>query len=116
MPSKDPAQRFENILQNITRIRSHTEGMDELGFLEDDKSIDAVERCIERIAEAVRKIGDQFDMEFPDLDLPSLRQFGSVLRHDYDSVQPVLVWGFVRDRLDPLENMARKQLERLSTN
>ncbi len=116
MPSNDPAQRFDDILENIGRIRSYTEGMDEAGFLKDAKTKDAVERCFERIAEAIRKLGDQFDVDYPDLDLPALRGFGSVLRHDYDSVQPALLWGFVRDRLVPLEAMARSELDKLSAD
>lgn len=116
MPSNDPAQRLDDILENIRRIRSYTKGMDETGFLKDAKTIDAVERCFERIAEAARRLGDRFDADYPALDLPALRGFGSVLRHDYDSVQPALLWGFVRDRLDPLEAMARIELERLSAD
>ena len=114
MPSNDPAQRLDDILENIGRIRAYTEGMDEAGFLQDIKTIDAVERCFERIAEAVRKLGDRFDADYPALDLPTLRGFGNVLRHDYDSVQPALLWGFVWDRLDPLEAMARKELKKLA--
>ena len=116
MPSEDPAQRLDDILENIGRIRSYTKGMAEAGFLQDTKTIDAVERCFERIAEAARRLEDRFDADYPDLDLPALRGFGSVLRHDYDSVQPALLWGFVRDRLDPLEVMAHAELERLSTD
>jgi len=116
MPSNDPAQRLDDILENIGRIRSYTKGMDEAGFLKDAKTKDAVERCFERIAEAVRKLGDQFDADYPDLDLPALRGFGSVLRHDYDSVQPALLWGFVKDRLVPLETMARSELDKFSAD
>ena len=116
MPSNGPTQRLDDILENIGRIRSYTKGMAEAGFLQDTKTIDAVERCFERIAEAARRLEDRFDADYPDLDLSALRGFGSVLRHDYDSVQPALLWGFVRDRLDPLEVMAHAELERLSTD
>ena len=116
MPSNDPAQHLDDILENIGRIRSYTEGMEEVGFLQDTKTIDAVERCFQRIAEAARRLEDRFDSDYPDLDLPALRGFGSVLRHDYDSVQPALLWGFVRNRLNPLEAMARTELERFSTD
>lgn len=114
MPSDDPAQRFDDILENIGRIRAYTEGMDETDFLKDAKSRDAVERCLERIAEAVRKLGDGFDRKYPDLDLPALRGLGNVLRHDYDIVQPSLLWGYVTNRLDPLDAMARTELAGLS--
>ena len=114
MPSKDPIQRLEDIRENITRVRRHVERMDEEAFLRDAKTQDAVERCIERIAEAARKLGDVFDADYPGLDLPALRQLGSVLRHDYDGVQPTLLWGFVANRLGPLEAMTRKELAKLA--
>ena len=116
MPSNGLAQCLDDILDNIGRIRSYTEGIDEAGFLEDAKTKDAVERCFERITEAARRLGDRFDADYSDLDLPALRGFGSVLRHDYDSVQPALFWGFVRDRLDPLEAMARTELKNFSAD
>ena len=113
MPSKNPAQRLDDILENIARTRAHVAGMNEAAFLEDAKTVDAVERCIERIAEAARKLGDAYDGTYPDLDLPALRQLGSVLRHDYDGVQPVLLWGFIQNRLGPLERMARAELAKV---
>ena len=114
MPSRNPAQRLDDILENIARLRAHVEGMDEAAFLRDAKTIDAVERCIERIAEAARKLGDAHDGAYPGLALPALRQLGSILRHDYDGVQPVLLWGFVQNRLVPLEKMARAELAKLA--
>lgn len=114
MPSENPAQRLDDILENIRRIRAYTAAMDEAEFLGDGKCVDASERCLERIAEAARKLGDRFDADYPALNLPALRRLGSALRHDYDSMQPALLWGFIRDRLDPLEAMARSELDKLS--
>ncbi|MCF6187234.1 MAG: diguanylate cyclase [Desulfobulbaceae bacterium] len=114
MPSSYPAQRLDDILENIGRIREYTNGMDLTNFIADRKTADAVERCFQRISEAALKLGDRYDADYPDLDLAALRGFGNVLRHDYDSVQPVLLWGFVRDRLEPMESMARIELEKLT--
>ena len=114
MRSDDPSQRLDDIVENIGRIRRYVEGMDEAGFVGDTKTVDAVERCLERIAEAARRSGDRFDADYPGLDLPALRKFGSVPRHDYDSIQPALLWGFVRNRLDPLEAMARGERKKLN--
>ena len=69
MPSKDPAQRFEDILENGKRIRLYTVEITQAEFVGDAKTIDAVERCLERIAEAVRKLGNEFDAKYPNLDL-----------------------------------------------
>ena len=58
MPSKDPVQRFEDILENITLIEEFTTGMNQADFTQDLKTHNAVERCLERISEAAKKLGD----------------------------------------------------------
>ncbi len=113
MPTNDPALRFDDIVENIDRLRQYTAGMSESDFISDAKTIDATERCLERIAEAARKLGDGYDETHPHLALPHLRKFGSILRHDYDTIQPVLLWRFIQDRLDGLEAMARVELTKL---
>lgn len=113
MPSERSRQRFQDILENVARIRAHLADADAAAFLASPLLQDAVERCLERIAEAVRKLGDAYDAEFPDVGLRELRGFGSVLRHDYDTIHPQLIWGFAEHRLGPLESMARTALERL---
>ncbi|MBA3404569.1 MAG: DUF86 domain-containing protein [Gemmatimonadaceae bacterium] len=57
MPSSDPSQRFQDILDNIARIEKYTAGMDSVSFMEDLKTYDAVERCLARISEAAVKLG-----------------------------------------------------------
>lgn len=113
MPSERPRRRLLDILENAERIRAHLAGVDAAMFLASPLLRDAVERCLERIAEAARKLGDAYDNEFPDVGLRELRHFGSVLRHDYDAIHPQLIWGFVERRLGPLEAMAKAALARL---
>ncbi|MEQ8227946.1 MAG: DUF86 domain-containing protein [Rhodospirillales bacterium] len=113
MVSDRPAQRLNDVLDNIARIRSHIRDMDEPAFLVDIKTIDAVERCFERIAEAMRKIGGRYDEVYPDLALQGLRDFGSVLRHDYESIEPSRLWVFATEELHRLEAMARAELVKL---
>lgn len=57
MPSKDPAQRLEDILENIRLIEEFTRGMDTVAFLEDVKTRTATERCLERISEVAKTWG-----------------------------------------------------------
>lgn len=113
MSTERPAARLRDILDNVDRIREHTRDMGMTAFTRDRKTVDAVERCLERIAEATRKLGDRYDASYPELDLPALRRLGSVLRHDYDAVSPERLWATVENRLDSLADMARKELGRL---
>lgn len=110
VPSDDPTRRLADILANIERIRRYTSGMTAARFAGDDKTRDAVERCLERIAEAARKLGPGFDEHYPEVGFPNLRRFGSVLRHDYDGVDPGQVWGALTGRLNALESACRKEL------
>jgi uncharacterized protein with HEPN domain len=67
VPSKDPIQRFNDILENIIRIEEFTAGMDVSAFVGDPKTYDAVERCLERISEAASKLGNRRRIFVPGL-------------------------------------------------
>jgi uncharacterized protein with HEPN domain len=81
-------------------------------FLHDQKTQDAVERCLERIAEAARKLGDGLDEEYPEVEFDKLRRLGSVLCHDHGEIMPPLVWRSATTRLDALEAACRRELGR----
>ncbi len=59
MSTDREALRLQDMVENIARIESHVAGMDFAAFAADEKTIDAVERCIQRITEAVIKIGPE---------------------------------------------------------
>ncbi|MCH7551143.1 MAG: DUF86 domain-containing protein, partial [Proteobacteria bacterium] len=63
-----------DILENIERIENHVRETTKTKFLDDDLLNDGVERCLERIAEAARKIGDRFDDQYTDINLHALRR------------------------------------------
>jgi uncharacterized protein with HEPN domain len=110
MSSSDPEQRLRDIVDNITRIRSYMKGITAPQLAADHKTQDAVERCLERICEAARKLGDGLDAKYPEAEFPKLRQLGSVLRHDYDDIDTDMLWRAVTQRLDPLEQACRSEL------
>ena len=56
MPSEVPRERLQDIVTHIDRVRAHLKGV-KLGAELDDKTRDAVERCLERINEAAKKLG-----------------------------------------------------------
>jgi uncharacterized protein with HEPN domain len=75
VPSKDPS------------IEEHTAGMDdEAAFEENHLVYDAVERCLERIGEAAKKLGSDAEELCPEIPWPNIRGLGNVLRHEYDMV------------------------------
>jgi uncharacterized protein with HEPN domain len=113
VPSKDPIQRFEDILENIGLIEEFTSGMDLKAFLEDLKTRNATERCMERISEAARKLGQVAEDLCPDVPWPNVRAAGNFLRHEYDRVDAARVWVMIEDDLGPLKSAAQNALDRL---
>ncbi len=109
MPSSDPSVRLDDIIENGRRIQEYTSKLSYAQFLKRQMTIDAVERCFERIAEASRKIGNYYDDAYPELELPYLRRFGSVLRHDYQVIEPDLLWLFINEELPELLAMALQE-------
>ena len=114
MATKDVVRRLGEIVDNIARIRRHIADVDADGYAADEKTQDAVQRCLERISEAARKIGPALDKKYPDVEFPKLRRLGSVLRHDYDQVDVDLIWRTLHARLDQLEAACRSELSRKS--
>ena len=56
MPSDLPLERLQDIITNIDRVHAHSKDV-KAGAELDDKTRDAVERCLERISEAAKKLG-----------------------------------------------------------
>jgi uncharacterized protein with HEPN domain len=101
--SEREALRLQDIVDNIDRIESHLDSMNFATFSNDTKTIDAVERCLQRLTEAVIKIGEErMAVIAPDLPVGAVRGLGNVLRHDYDQIDLNGIWNTVMDRLPDL--------------
>ena len=114
MPTRDPRKRLCDIRDNADRIAEHVSGLDRQAFLSDKKTIDAVQHCLLRISEAARRVGDRFDARYPDLELPSLRRFGSLLPHDYDIIFPESLWLYIESDVPAIRQMAEVEIARIN--
>jgi len=104
VPSSDPVLRFQDILFNIARIETHTVGIeDETAFEENHTVYDAVERCLERISEAAKKLDPVAESLCPGIPWREIRGLGNVLRHEYDRVETIRIWYVLQDDLPPLK-------------
>jgi len=56
LPSEKPARRLLDIIENGQAVARYTAGMDRTAFEGNPLVCDAVERCLERISEAVAKL------------------------------------------------------------
>jgi uncharacterized protein with HEPN domain len=94
---------LQDIAENIDKIEAYLKGYDFDTFAADDKTIDAVERCLQRITEAVIKIGPERMAEIsPRTPVDAVRGLGNRLRHDYDQLDLGTIWVTVRESLPDL--------------
>jgi uncharacterized protein with HEPN domain len=103
LPSKNTILRLEDILENIGLIEQYTRDYSHQSFVQDRKTQDAVERCLLRISEAAKKLEGSVDTIVPDQPWSAIRAVGNVLRHEYDRVDPEIIWRIVNNDLDPLK-------------
>lgn len=116
MPSKDPAIRFEDIIENIARIEQYTAGMDLQTFARDTKTVDAVERCLARISEAAVKLGVNAESLCPSLPWRDIRGLGNRLRHEYTNIDATRLWFIVEKDLEALKAGCERAIKHLRNN
>jgi uncharacterized protein with HEPN domain len=75
-------------------------------YLADEKTIDAVERCLQRISEAAYRLGPCFDDTYPDAAWKDARGIGNILRHKYDQVTDDLIWASIEGDIPRLRKSA----------
>ncbi len=114
MPSSNLHLTFGDIVENIDRIRSYVGSMSRGDFSNDQKTIDATERCLSRISEAAVKLGDDAEAHAPGPPWRDIRGLGNHLRHAYRGVRADDIWKIVSEGLEPLRQacaLARSKSE-----
>lgn len=102
-----------DIIDNAGRIERYLAGIDRASFEADGRTRDAVERCVERVCEAVHRLGDRAEVLLPGHPWGDIRGMGNKLRHAYDRLDPEIIWNTARDRVGALAADARLALARL---
>ena len=113
MPSKNPAQRLFDIVDNVDAIRAFTAGLDFPGFQADRRTIYAVIRALEIISEASRRLPDELRERRKEVDWAAVAAAGNVYRHEYEAVDEALIWQTIHHGLTTLRTVADEELRRL---
>jgi uncharacterized protein with HEPN domain len=115
MPSDVPIERLTDIITNIDRVHAHLKGVTP-GAEFDEKTRDAVERCLERISEAAKKLGSVVEEAQPSIPWRNIRGLGNVLRHEYDAIDEVAIKHIIEHELGPLRQACVEELAILEAN
>jgi uncharacterized protein with HEPN domain len=112
-PQRDPRLQADDVLQAITNIEADTAGLDFKQFVADRRARQLVERNLEIISEASRRIPDHLKEMEPDVLWREIAGIGNVLRHDYGEVRPDILWGVRTHRLAALRAAVQRIRARL---
>jgi uncharacterized protein with HEPN domain len=72
------------VVANAERIEGYISGMDQERFERNRLVGDGVERCLERVCEAIYRLGPQAETLMPGQPWVDIRSMGNRLRHDFD--------------------------------
>lgn len=104
---------LHHILEAIERIHQYVEDMDEIAFLNDRKTQDAVIRNLEVIGEASRNI-ERYHKQFADeheyLPLGFAYEMRNALAHGYFKVDLEIVWKTLHSSLPQLHTQIKQLL------
>ena len=110
MAAGSSVPRLTDIIEAIELIRGEMAGVTLDAFEPDRRKRWIVERGIEIISEASRRLPKELKARQPDIPWRKVAGIGNVLRHDYEHIAHDLLWRLVQDHLPLLETVCRNEL------
>ena len=89
---RDHLVRLNDMLDNIDAVAEMIAGMDFAAVRSDLKTSRAVERCIEIVSEASRRVSDVETTMHPETPWHEIAALGNLMRHEYQRVGAYLIW------------------------
>lgn len=83
---------MRDILDNITRIERFTAGQDFATCEANEQALSASPHALLILIAAARRRGANIEAMMPDQPWADIRAIGNVLRHEYDGVDPRIIW------------------------
>ena len=102
MVEKSPRLYLEHIKQAIVIVERRVAGRTLADLAADDVLRDALERWIEMISEASRRLPEDMKARPPEVPWHNVAGIGNVLRHEYYSVNLDIIWRIATRDLQPL--------------
>jgi uncharacterized protein with HEPN domain len=108
-PSSSVA-RLTDIVEAIEPIRDEMAAVTLAAFEHDRRKRWLVERGIEIISEASRRLSAGMKNRHKEIPWPKVADISNVLRHEYEDVAHDVLWHVVHDDLPALEKVCRDEL------
>ena len=97
----------------MERAENHIRNFQLDQFLKDDKTCDAVIRCIEVIGEAAKNIPEEIRTSYPSISWRDLAGMRDKIIHSYFTVDFETVWLVVKEDIPRLKPMVKKVLDKI---
>jgi uncharacterized protein with HEPN domain len=97
------AHIIEDILETIERVQSKIGGKAFADFESDWEMRFILQRAIEIISEATRRLPDELKATKPEIDWRSVAGIGNVLRHEYHTISDKVIWDVAQSDLPRLK-------------
>jgi uncharacterized protein with HEPN domain len=101
---KDPSVYVRHMLEAIANIETDTAGYDFERFRLDRRARQLVERNLEILSEASRRLPQELKDTEPQTPWRAIAGIGNVLRHDYHETYPTVLWDTCTKDLKPLKD------------
>jgi uncharacterized protein with HEPN domain len=112
---KDPGIYLRHILEAIANIEADTAGYDFGKFRVDRRARQLVERNLEILSEASRRLPKELKEGEAHVPWRAIAGIGNVLRHDYHETYPTILWETCQKDLETLKEAVGRIARRVST-
>lgn len=113
MATRSPSVALADIIDVNARIRTEVLGTAHEEFERDWRKRWIVERGVEIISEASRRLPDDLKTRHPEIPWAKVAGIGNVLRHEYERIAPAILWNVIAHDLAPLEAVCIEERRRL---
>jgi uncharacterized protein with HEPN domain len=110
------ADRLHHVLHAIENIERFLDGKGQEDFAADQLVRMAVERSLEIISEASRRIPAEVKAREAQIAWQRMADLGNLLRHAYHDVNPATLWRIVKEELPPLKAFAERIMREEQTD
>jgi uncharacterized protein with HEPN domain len=112
--AKDPAVYVRHMMEAIANIELDVTGYDFERFRNDRRVRQLVERNLEIISEASRRLPGKLKAKEGLIDWAAIAGIGNVLRHDYHQSHPTVLWETCVKDLEPLKLALGRMLKEMA--
>src|ERR1700760_3694973 len=110
MNARSQIPRLTDIIEAIERIRTILKDVSLETFENDWQRQWLVERGVEIISEASRRLSEDTKARHPEIPWQKVAGIGNVLRHDYEHVAAAIIWKLAQADLPALEKACSAEL------